>query len=161
VIDLSHLTAVELLALHSRVAEGLRKRGITRSSNNPTGDLAEHLFCKAFGWRQAGNSQANVDAIDADGLRYQIKGRRITRHNQSRQLGAIRDLAGEHFDYLAGVLFFEDYSVMRAAIIPRTIVVERASFVARTNSRRFLLRDDVWDVSTVRDVTAKLKAVSF
>jgi len=76
------------LSLHSRVAEELRARGVTRSSNNPTGDLAEYLFCKAFGWTQAQKSHANIDAVGKDGTRYQIKGRRVTRFNNSRQLSA-------------------------------------------------------------------------
>src|ERR1035437_10194926 len=144
--DLTTLGPLELLALHARVMDELRARGITRSSNNPTGDLAEYIFCKAFGWKQAGNSNPNIDAIGPDKTRYQIKGRRVTRYNKSRQLSAIRDLEGAHFDYLAGVLFAEDYSVFRAAIIPRAVTVERASFVERTNSHKFILHDDVWDV---------------
>src|SRR5271156_1368529 len=103
-MDLRTFTPPQLLLLHSKVADELRERGITRSANNPTGDLAEYLFCEAFAWKQAGNSQANVDAIGRDGLRYQIKGRRMTRFNNSRQLSAIRDMAGSHFDFLAGVL---------------------------------------------------------
>jgi hypothetical protein len=158
--EITQLTSIELLKLHAQVAEELRTRGITRSSNNPTGDLAEYLFCKAFGWRQSDNSSPNVDAVDDQNRRYQIKGRRLTRHNGSRQLSAIRDLAGAHFDYLAGVLFSEDYGVLRAAIIPRAIVEARATFVERTNSHKFLLRDDVWEAAGVRDVTAELRAVS-
>jgi hypothetical protein len=154
------LTPIELLRLHAEVAEELRTRGITRSSNNPTGDLAEYLFCKAFGWKQSGNSNANVDAIADDGTRYQIKGRRMTRHNRSRQLSAIRDLAGAHFDFLAGVLFSEDYGILRAAIIPRAVAEQRASFVEHTNSHRFLLRDDIWEAPGVRDVTAQLRAIT-
>lgn len=98
----SHLTPAELLKIHAQVAEELRARGITRTFNNPTGDLAEYLFCRAFGWKQVSNSNANVDAIAVDGKRYQIKGRRITRQNSSRQLSAIRDLEGGHFDVGAG-----------------------------------------------------------
>ena len=160
-MNLSDLSPPELLALHAKLADELRSRGITRSANSPTGDLAEYLFCKAFGWKQAGNSHANVDAIGSDGIRYQIKGRRITRFNNSRQLSAIRDLDGGHFDFLAGVLFNEDYTVMRAALIPHSIAVERATFVELTNSHKFLLRDDVWNVSGIRDVTAELRAVNF
>jgi hypothetical protein len=93
-MNLAEFTAPELLALHAKLADELRARSITRSANNPTGDLAEYLFCKAFAWNQAGNSHANVDAIGPDGTRYQIKGRRITRFNNSRQLSAIRDLGG-------------------------------------------------------------------
>jgi hypothetical protein len=160
-IEVSALEIPQLLALHAQIADELRARGITRSYNNPTGDLAEYLFCKAFGWTQAGNSNAHIDAVGSDGTRYQIKGRRMTRHNDSRQLGVIRDLAGAHFDYLAGVLFSEDYGIFRAAIIPCAVVLERAKFVERTNSHRFLLLDDVWDANDVRDVTKEMRGVSF
>jgi hypothetical protein len=114
-MDISRLDAAKLLALHAQIANELRARGITRSPNSPTGDLAEYLFCKAFGWKQADNSNAHIDAIGPDGTRYQIKGCRITRHSRSRQLSAIRDLGGAHFDFLAAVLFSEDYTVQRAA----------------------------------------------
>jgi hypothetical protein len=160
-VDFATYSAAQLLLLHGQVAEELRERGITRTSNNPTGDLAEYLFCKAFDWAQADNSKANIDAICPAGVRYQIKGRRVTRHNKSRQLSAIRDLGGAHFDFLAGVIFSEDYTVLRAAIIPPVLVNERATFVARTNSHKFILRDDVWDAPQVRDVTAELRAVVF
>jgi hypothetical protein len=160
-MDLSGLTPPELLMLHSKVADELRGRGITRSSNNPTGDLAEYLFCKAFGWDRAGNSKASIDAVGADGLRYQIKGRRSNRFNKSRQLSAIRDIEGNHFDFLAGVLFNEDYTIMRAALVPHAVALERATYVKHTNSHRFLLRDDVWNAPSVRDVTTQLKAVEF
>jgi hypothetical protein len=46
-LDLSHLSPAELLALHTRIADQLRARGITRSSNNPTGDLAEYRISAA------------------------------------------------------------------------------------------------------------------
>lgn len=155
-IDLTRLTSIELLTLHARIADELRERAVARTSNNPTGDLAEYLFCRTFGWTPAGNSKANIDAVAQNGTRYQIKGRRITRHNKSRQLSAIRDFAERHFDYLAGVLFAKDYSVFRAALIPYVIVNERAKFVAHTNSHKFILHDDVWRVPGVRDVTPML-----
>jgi len=41
----------------------------------------------------------------------------------SRQLSALRDLRSARFDFLAGVLFAEDYSVMRAAIIPYAVAL--------------------------------------
>jgi hypothetical protein len=160
-MDFAKMTSADLLALHARVAEELRTRGITRSSNNPTGDLAEYLFCKAFDWKQAGNSNPSIDAVGTDGLRYQIKGRRMRLPTDSRQLSAIRDLGGAHFDFIAGVLFFGDYRIMRAAIIPRAVAVERATFVEHTNSHKFFLRDDVWNAADVRDVTAELRAVIF
>jgi hypothetical protein len=42
-IDIARFSAAQLLALHASVTEELRRRKITRSSNNPTGDLAKHF----------------------------------------------------------------------------------------------------------------------
>jgi hypothetical protein len=151
--DLGKLTAPELLALHARLADTLRERGITRTSNNPTGDLAEHE------WQQENNSKAHFDAVAANGDKYQIKGRRVTRHNKSRQLGAIRNFEDQGFSFLAGVLFNEDYTVLRAAIIPYAIVKERAKFIAHTNSHKFMLHEDVWKAEGVEDVTDRLRAI--
>jgi hypothetical protein len=39
--------------------------------------------------------------------------------------------------------------------------IDRARFVKRTNSHRFLLRDDIWNAPGVRDVTPELRAVDF
>jgi len=156
-MDLKPLTVSELLQTHSNILVELRERGILRSANNPTGDYSEWLFCRAFGWQQAGNSVKGHDATDAEGTRFQIKGRRLHQHNTSRQLSAIRDLAG--FDVLAGVLLDAEFGVARAALIPSSIVRDRSTFTKHTNSHRFLLRDDIWDAAGVKDVTADLRAV--
>ena len=103
----------KLLALHVALLEELRARGVLLSENNPTGDFAEYLFCAAYGWAQASNSEKGFDAIGNDGN--QVKGRRITIRNSSRQLSAIRDLDG--FDTLAAVLFDDLYRVVRAAMV--------------------------------------------
>lgn len=66
--DLRDLTPPELLVMHAAVSEELRRRGVIRSSNNPVGDLAEYLFCRAFGWKQAPNSMRDADATDSDHL---------------------------------------------------------------------------------------------
>lgn len=147
----------DLLTIHVAVMEELRARAVLRSANNPTGDLAEYLFCAAFNWVQEGNSAKALDATSVDGTRYQIKGRRIHRRNKSRQLSAIRSLDG--FDILAAVLFDDDYRVMRAALIPAAIVRARSPYIEHTNSHKFMLRDEVWDDSNVIDVTDRLCAV--
>ena len=155
--DLARLSPSELLVLHASITEELRLRRITRSSNNPVGDLAESLFCRAFGWSQAPKSMREADATDDVGTRFQIKGRRLTPHNPSRQLGAIRELPKQNFDVLAGVLFDKDYRVQRAALIPHLVVSDLAKRVERTNSWRFLLREAVWSIASVRDVTVELR----
>jgi len=83
----------------------------------------------------------------------------MTPKNRSRQLGAIRALDGEHFDFLAGTLFDPNYGVVRAALIPYTTVKLRATYVTRTNSHKFMLYDDVWSAEGVQDVTSQLAAI--
>ncbi len=154
-IDLKNLPLAGLLGLHAGIMEELRRRGVARNENNPTGNLAGFLFCAAFSWRQAPNSERGYSASDGRGVRYQIKGRRLHRRNKSRQLSAIRDLDG--FDTLAAVLFDKEYRVLRAALIPNTVVRERCKFVQHTNSHKFMLHDDVWDDGRVTDVTGELQ----
>jgi hypothetical protein len=158
--DAADLTVAELLKTYSALLDELRRRKIVRSANNPLSDYAELLFCNIFGWRRLANSSSGCDAVDQKGIRYQIKGRRLTTHNASRQLSAIRNLDATPFDYLAGVLVDNDFQVLRAAIIPIAVVRERSVHVSHTNSWKFLLRDDVWYLPGVRDVTVKLKVAA-
>lgn len=154
--NLLNLPVLDLLALHVEIMDELRDRDVIRSTNNPTGDLAEYLFCRAFGWEQNPNSAKGVDAAAPDGTRYQIKGRRLHKSNRSRQLSAIRDIDG--FDFLAAVLFDHQYRVSRAALIPVSIVRSRATVVEYTKSHKFMPPDGVWDLPGVIDVTDKLRA---
>lgn len=151
---------LDLLRQHGEALKELRRRGTIRTSNNPVGDYAETLFCRAFGWDQTPNSERDTDAIGPDGTRYQIKSRRLTQHNGSRQLGALRRLPDKNFDVLAAVLFAEDFSVIRAALIPHSVTKERASYVQATNSWRFLLQDDIWSCKDVIDVTKAITDAS-
>jgi hypothetical protein len=157
-VDLSGLSVSDLLKTYSRLLEELRRREIVRSSNDPAGDYSEYLFCKAFGWERQANSAAGFDAKGPDGLRYQIKGRRPTRHNSSRELSAIRKLKERPFDFLGAVLFNEDFSVARAALIPIDVVESESKRSDHVNAWKFLLKDSIWDVPSVQDVTVKLQS---
>jgi hypothetical protein len=117
-LDVQNLTVSELLSAYGAILDELRRREIVRSSNNPLSDYAELLFCKAFGWSRGNNSAAGHDAIDGTGVRYQVKGRRLTRQNASRQMSAIDNLDKTPFDQLAGVLVGEGFRIIRAASCP-------------------------------------------
>jgi hypothetical protein len=143
-----------LLRLHAGVLEELRRRGVVRSSNNPVADLAEHLATIAFRLKLAPKSARGYDA-SGRGLRFQVKARRLTPHNRSRQLGFFRGLddAERPFDVLIGMLFEADFTVYRAAWVPFGIVKLRASPVEYVKASRFILADSVWAIPGVRDVT--------
>jgi hypothetical protein len=134
----------------------LRGRGVVRTGNSPVGDYAELLFATAFGWELARNSASGHDATDAQGLRHQIKGRRLSSLAASRQLSAIRRLPEQAFDYLAAVLFDSDFKMTRAIVIPHEVVAARARRVEHTDSWNFIIDNRVWRERGVRDVTAEI-----
>jgi hypothetical protein len=156
-VDLASFLPRELLTLQSAAMGELRRRNVVRTNNAPIGDYAELLFAMAFGWSLSSNSASGYDAIDNNNKSYQIKCRRITAENPSRQLSALRRLDSRPFDYLAAVLFDVDFEITRAAIIPHEIVVSNATFTPHVNAHRFILRDSVWDLAGVSDVTSMLK----
>jgi hypothetical protein len=148
----------ELLLAYVAVMAELRRRGITRSSNNPVADYAEGLIARSLNLTLAGRSAAGYDAVDSQGLKYQIKGRRLTPENPSTQLSHIRRLESRPFDVLAAVIFDVNFSVDYAALIPPEVVLERARFSAHANAHIFLFKRDVLSDPRVTDITSKLTA---
>lgn len=156
-MNIASRTDRQLLTLFTAVMDELRKRGVVRSSNSPGADYAEALVAKALKLRLNTASTAGHDGTDLRGKKYEIKCRRLTAHSKSRQLSAIRGLELKHFDFLVGVLFDPDFAVRRVALIPYRVIKEHSSFVERTNSWKFLLRDSVWSLPGVRDITDPVK----
>lgn len=154
--DLSSMTVSGLLSAHGAVLDELRKRGILRSKNNPTGDYAEWLVSTRLGLSLAYNSAKGFDATDAAGVRYQIKARRVTPDNPSTQLGALRNLGAREFDFLVAVVFDADWRVLRAAKIPHGVVEGLATFRSHTNGHVMHLRPSVLTVDGVEDLSAVL-----
>ena len=147
----------ELLQLHARIGDQLRAKEICRTSNNPVGDVAEFLFHRTFGWKLETNSKAGFDAVCPELGKIQIKSRRVSLQNPSRQAGDSRNLDKKLFDYLAAVVFDHAYNVHIAMLIPHRLVVERAKDIHHTRSSRIYLRDDWLGVSGVRDFTEPVR----
>ncbi len=157
-VNLSEVKVGELLRLYTEVLDELRRRGVTRSTNNPVGDYTEYLVSTRLGLTLGSNSVAGFDAVDADGRRYQIKGRRLTPQHPSTELGAIRNLPDRPFDFLIAVVYRPDFRIDYAAQVPYEVVVELATFVQHTNAYRFLMRRNILADARVTDVTSRLVA---
>ena len=117
----------------------MHKRELIRSAN-VVGDYAEAVACRLLELTPVGNrSEKGYDATGPAG-RYQIKGRRVTPWNRSREVGAIRDihLDPPPFDVLVVVLFDEDLNLTGLFSIPPEVVRE-AKVVGRTNATKFVL----------------------
>lgn len=150
---LSSESTESLLCLFGDVLEELKQRGLLRSNNNPASDFSETIAMRALGLKLADKSQKGHDAIDSEGLRYQIKCRRLTSQNTSRELGILRNLQSRPFDRLVGILFDAQFRVMRACVIPFEVVQSRVAFSEHARGHKFYLRDEVWDKPGVLDVT--------
>ena len=157
-MDWSQLDDKQLLSTYCSLMAELKDRGVVRSSNNPVADYTETLVSRALGLSLESQSQAGYDARGADGTRYQIKGRRLTSHNKSTQLSALRNLASRPFDTLAAVAYSQDLSVLYVALIPIEVVTELSRFSTHSNSHIFMFRRNVLEDNRVTDITAVLSA---
>jgi hypothetical protein len=157
-VDLRAFTVAGLLRLYSEIVEELVRRKACRSTNNPVADIAEMLVIKALRLTPAAKSTKGYDAIDGAGKRYEVKARRITRRNPSRMLSAIRDCEARHFDFLAGVLFREDFSFDKACLVPFEVVLQRSTYRDHVNAHLFHLKDDLWAAVGVVDITQQVAA---
>jgi hypothetical protein len=158
--SLTSMTVADLLASHSAAIGELRARGVLRTQNNPTGDYTEWLVSKHLGLTLQGNSSKGFDAVDGNGLRYQIKGRRITKANPSTQLGVIRYIEGANFDFLVAVVFDEDWAVHRAVRIPHGAVGAISCFREHVNGHVMHLRSSILVHEFVEDITAPLRTTA-
>ena len=135
----------------------LRQRDVVRSRNNPVADYAEFLVCKALSLKREPASTKGYDAKDRSGRRYEIKSRRPTPENRSRQLSAIRDLDGAHFEFLVIVLFAPDFSVSQAFVVSAKQVKNAATYREHVNAWILHARDSLFSQSGVRDITAQVR----
>ena len=142
-LNLKNMNAQELLQLYSHLMEELRERDIIRSSNNPVADYAEKVAVKRLGLVRVSKEERGYDAIDKEGKKkYQIKGRRITKHNSSRQLGVIRNLDEKLFHYLIAVLFNEDFTVKEIWKIPYLFIKKNSRYSEHQNGHIFIADSD-------------------
>lgn len=148
--DLNQMSEIELLRTHTAVLDELRCRGVVRTRNNPVGDYTEWLVCNRLGLEMQSNSQKSFDAIDANGIRYQIKGRRD--EGTSVQFSSIRNLDGQGFDFVIAVVFNSDYSIRFAVMIPHQIVPEFAKYQEHTNAHNLILTDKICEQPGVTDI---------
>jgi hypothetical protein len=145
----------ELLQLTGAVIDELTCRGICRTGNNPLSDYTEWLISEKYAWKRAPNSEQGYDAEDPiSGARYEIKGRRITTKNPSRQLSAIRDLDARHFQFLIAVIYNRNFGIQRVMKIPHLVVAAKGRKSEHTNSWILAANDSLLKEQFVEDLTA-------
>src|SRR3989304_2431248 len=148
-IGLKNLEKRDLLQLYGRLMEELRQRKLIRSSNNPVSDYAEKIVCEKLKLSIQRKSSKGYDAIDEkSGFKYQIKARRVTSHNKSRQLGVIRNLDQKLFDYLIAVIFDESFKPIEIWRIPRKAIPKYARYSQHQNGYILILTEKILEDKT-------------
>jgi hypothetical protein len=132
-----------LLREYSAIMLELRTRKLVRSSNNVTSDYGEYVAAKKMKLHLMKNSTQGYDAVDDKNVRYQIKSRRFTRSNNSKQFGVIRNIDARQFQFLVAVIFNEDFSRKNIWKIPIEIVKKHSKFSKHQNGHIFLLNSNV------------------
>jgi len=152
--DFSQYSGKDLLRLHASIIDELKRREVVRTKNNPVGDYTEWLVSNTLDLKLVGNSAAGYDATATDGTRFQIKGRRVTPDNPSRQLSAIRNLDAKDFDYLIAVIFDAEFNVIEAVQVPHETVAKYASYRKHVNAHILHVRDDLLKDPQVQTIAA-------
>ncbi len=153
-MNTNKLTDQQLLEEYSLIMEELKERKIIRTSNNPVGDFAEYLVAKKMDLKLAVSSNAGYDAKDDEGVRYQIKCRRITNHPRRRQLGVMRNLEKKDFDYLIALIFDNNFIVLEAYQIPFDIIDTYAKYSEHQHGHILQLKGGVLSDNQTKDLTS-------
>ena len=153
-IDLANMSEIELLQTHGYVIDELIRRGVAKTRNNPIGDYSEWLICRRFYLDMKANSKASFDAIDDNGIRYQIKSRRS--EEKSVQFSAIRNLEHKGFDFVIALVFNYDYSIRFAVMIPHEVIPSLARYQPHVNGYNLILTDKNIKLDGVTDILSEL-----
>jgi len=133
-VNLSEMKVKELLQLQVAITNKLKHRRIVRTQNNPLRDYTEWIVSQALDLEFQTNSKADYDGISKERVRVQIKDRRVTPQNNSRQLSAIRKYDEKDFDELAAVIYNENFDIIEALLIPHEVVGVCASYREHVNA---------------------------
>ena len=152
--ELDDMSLLELLQTSGAIIDELIRRGVARTRNNPIGDYTEWLVCNRLGLERQENNQAAFDAINAQGIRYQIKGRQSEAN--AVRFSTIRDLDQEGFDFVIAVVFNDDYSVRLAAMFSIDVVPRFAHYQQHVNGFTLTLTNNILEQDDVMDITQQL-----
>lgn len=124
--DLSTFSESGLFSLYRAILSELKDRGVIRTENAPVGDYAEYLVATALGDQLAANSEKSWDVLTKNDEKLQVKARVVSEPAQPGQL-QLSPFRSFSFDFAVIVLLSAtDYTVTRAAKVPRHVVESSA-----------------------------------
>ncbi|MBH0087285.1 hypothetical protein I6E84_13785 [Psychrobacter sp. SCQQ22] len=156
-LNLDKLKPIELLRLQASATAELKRREIVRTNNNPLGDYTEWLVANTMDLELTSNSKAGYDAVSNKGLKFQIKGRRVTPETPSRQLSAIRNYAEKDFDWLIAIIFDKDFNILNAYIMPHSVIGNYYPHRNHVNARVVVMSGAIIKDKKVVEITEKFR----
>ena len=160
-MNLGELKPIELLRLQANATTELKRREIVRTNNNPLGDYTEWLVASVMDLKLASNSKAGYDAISDKGVKFQIKGRRVTPENPSRQLSAIRNYAEKDFDWLIAVIFDKDFNVLNVYLTSHEVIGDYYPHRNHVNARVVVMSGAIIQDERVMEITEQFDSQQF
>ncbi|HEY1195068.1 DUF6998 domain-containing protein [Flavobacterium sp.] len=155
--QLKNLTEKELMKLNSDIMDELKAREIIRTRNNPIADYCEWYVAKKLGWKLQNSSNSGFDAIDSENRRVQIKCRTLIKGKGTRQLGVIRKLDQDTFDYLIALLFDENTEVVKGYKISKELIKKYSTFSKHQNGHILYVKGNLLNDEKLEDITELLK----
>lgn len=122
-------TDEELVLAFAQAFRALRERGIVRTNNMPTGEIAERLVASRLGVAPAPGNTHGYDVL-ANDIRYQVKGHRVLPGKRGKHYGAVRNLDGHEFDVLVAVHLDIDFAPIEAFAVRWETVKELSRYNA-------------------------------
>lgn len=150
-MKLSEFSDKEIIEQYVELLSELQRRNLLRS-NNLVSDYGELVVSKALDLKLVRLSTKGYDAIDKNGRRYQIKSRREGSLKKSRQLGVLRNLDENVFDYLVAIIFDKDFSVKEIWKMPRTTALKYARFSNHQNGFILVMNDKILFDPTIEQI---------
>ena len=124
-------------------------------TNNIVGEYAEHLAHRHYGGSILAASTSSADIISADGVRYQVKARKV-KGAPSTKLGVIRSW---DFDYLIVIIFDEYGRVTLALELPVEVAKEHGVVDAHQNGRVITTGKRFRQEHRAADLTAEFRVL--
>lgn len=153
---LESLGTRELLRQYAATLALLEDRGVIRSKNAPSGDLAETLVRAAYGATLAPKSQKSWDIELPDGKTLQVKSRVMHPGSGNQVFSLFRSW---EFDRCVFVVFEgTDYSVRSGVDVPVDSFLRKTSYSTHSNGYRIGVSFDLLGLPGAVDVTTALNS---
>ena len=159
--ELTDASVASLLTGYATRLAELRRRGIVRTANAPAGDYAEWLVARALGGTIASNTSEKSWDVEAPHYgRLQVKCRLVSNPVKSGQLQTSPFRSWEFERAVFVQLSGEDYSVVRATLIPRAAVQAVASRREHVGGWVVQMRPSLLDSPEAKDISELLRRAS-